>query len=60
MKKIKNFILGIYEEFIENVTLPKWNKLYYFVLKISISTIFFSFILHFIDEIFIWILQKLF
>lgn len=60
MKKF-NFFLDLYNEFIHYISwYKKWNKLQLYVLIVAISTILLSFIFYVIDELFIWILKRLF
>lgn len=60
MKKF-NFFLDIYKEFIHYISwYKKWSKLQIYVLIVAISTILLSFIFYVIDELFIWILKRLF
>lgn len=56
-----NFFLDIYKEFIYYISwYKKWNKLQLYVLIVAICTILLSLVLYMIDELFIWILKRLF
>lgn len=56
-----NFFLDLYKEFIHYISWYKmWNRLQLYVVIIAVSTILLSLIFYIIDELFIWILKKLF
>ncbi|WP_185850871.1 preprotein translocase subunit SecE [Blattabacterium cuenoti] len=58
--KIKNYFLEIYDEFIYNITWPKWLDLLITTITVSIFSIFLSIFLYGVDGLLIFLIKKFF
>ncbi|WP_238785128.1 preprotein translocase subunit SecE [Blattabacterium cuenoti] len=60
MIKKNNFFLEIYSEFFHNISWPKWRDLKYLTILVFFFSIFLSIFLYSVDNIFIFLIKKIF